>query len=106
VLHVPHIATPKLFPIAKFADYTLPQVQGTHHWSDWAEACVGGASKPLANFDYSGPLTESVLLGSVAVRFPQSTLNWNSAKLRFDNERSANQFIRREYRPGWGVAAL
>jgi hypothetical protein len=51
VLHVPHIATPKLFPIAKFKDYKLPEVAGSHHWSDWAEACTGGPAKPLAPFD-------------------------------------------------------
>ncbi len=106
VLHVPHIATPKLFPLAKFADYKLPEIAGTHHWSDWAEACVGGAGKPTAGFDYSGPLTEAVLLGSVAVRFPQTTLEWNSAKLAFTNEKAANGFVRRTYRKGWQVAGL
>jgi predicted dehydrogenase len=106
VLHVPHVATPKLFPLEKYKDYTLPDVAGSHHWSDWAEACTGGPAKPLASFDYSGPLTEAVLLGSVAVRFPQTTLQWNSAKLRFENERAANALVRRTYRKGWGVAAL
>jgi predicted dehydrogenase len=106
VLHVPHIATPKLFPIAKFKDYRLPDVAGSHHWSDWAEACTGGPAKPLAPFDYSGPLTESVLLGSVAVRFPQTTLEWDSARLQFTNEKAANQHVRRAYRRGWSVAGL
>jgi hypothetical protein len=106
VLHVPHIATPKLFPLDKFRDYKLPDVAGTHHWSDWAEACVGGPGKPSAGFDYSGPLTEAVLLGSVAVRFPHTTLEWNSAKLAFTNENRANAFVRRSYRKGWEVAGL
>jgi predicted dehydrogenase len=106
VLHVPHIATAKLFPIEKFKDYPMPEVAGTHHWSDWAEACVGGPGKPTAHFDYSGPLTEAVLLGSVAVRFPQTKLEWNSARLRFDNTKEANAFVRRPYRDGWAVAGL
>jgi predicted dehydrogenase len=106
VLHVPHIATPRLFPFEKFKDYPLPQVQGTHHWSDWAEACVGGPGKPLAPFAYAGPLTESVLLGSVAVRFRETKLEWNAAKLEFDNVKEANAFIRRTYRKGWEVAGL
>ena len=91
--------------MAKFADYTLPEREQGHHWSEWAEACLNGG-KPGARFDYAGPLTESVLLGSVAVRFPQTTLQWNAAKLQFDNERSANQFVRRTYRPGWEVKGL
>ncbi len=106
VLHVPHVATPRLFPLEKFRDYALPQIQGTHHWSDWAEACVGGRGKPSAGFDYSGPLTEAVLLGSVAVRFPQTTLEWNSERLQFTNEKAANTFVGRSYRKGWDVAGL
>jgi predicted dehydrogenase len=106
VLFIPHIATPRLFPREKFADYKLPEVAGSHHWSDWAEAIVGGPAKPLAPFDYSGPLTEAVLLGSVAVRFPKTDLKWNAAKLEFENEKSANTHVRRTYRKGWEIAGL
>lgn len=105
VLHIPHVAPPKLYPAEKFKDYIMPQATQGHHWTEWAEACVNG-SKTSANFDYSGPLTETVLLGSVAMRFPQTTLEWNSTQLRFSNEESANQFIRRQYRKGWEVAGL
>ena len=105
VLHIPHIAPPKLFPVEKFADYKLPDAEQGHHWSLWADACMNGA-KPSANFDYSGPLTEAVLLGSVAVRFPQTTLQWNAAKLQFDNESAANRYVRRSYRKGWEYARL
>ena len=105
VLHVPHVAAPKLYPVEKFKDHPLPQSEQGHHWTDWAEACMNGG-KPGANFDYSGPLTESVLLGSVAVRFPNTKLEWNSAKLQFDNEKTANQYLRRKYRKGWEVAGL
>ena len=106
VLHVPHVATPRLFPQEKFHDYKLPEVTATHHWSDWAQACIGGPAKPAAPFDYSGPLTEAVLLGSVAVRFPLTTLAWDSTKLEFAGGHAANRFVRREYRRGWGVAGL
>jgi predicted dehydrogenase len=105
VLHVPHVAAPKLYPVEKFKDYVLPEAEQGHHWTQWAEACVNGG-KPGASFDYSGPLTEAVLLGSVAVRFPKTKLEWNSAKLQFDNEKSANQHVRRKYRKGWEVARL
>jgi predicted dehydrogenase len=105
VLHIPHVAAPKLFPLVKFKDYKLPDCEQGHHWTEWAEACVNGG-KPGANFDYSGPMTESVLLGSVAVRFPQTKLEWNGPKLQFDNERAANRYLRRTYRKGWEVAGL
>lgn len=106
VLHVPHVATPKLFPIETFKDYPLPAANDSHHWTDWAEACIGRPSKPAAPFDYSGPLTETVLLGSVAVRFPQTTLSWNTEKLTFANEPAANALVRKTYRKGWDVAGL
>jgi hypothetical protein len=106
VLHVPHIAVPKLFPVEKFKDYVMPQPEQGHHWTIFAEACRNGGGKTGASFDYSGPLTESVLLGSVAVRFPQATLNWNAAQLQFDNEKNANRYLRRTYRKGWEVAGL
>ncbi len=106
VLHVPHPSVPRLFPREKFADWKLPDAAGSHHWSDWAEACTGGTAKPLAPFDYSGPLTEAVLLGSVAVRFPQKTLRWNSAALRFENEPAADAFVRRTYRAGWELPVV
>lgn len=105
VLHVPHVSAPKLYPVAKFKDYTLPEREQGHHWTEWAEACMNGG-KPGANFDYSGPLTEAVLLGSVAVRFPQTTLQWNGAKLQFENERAANQYVGRSYRPGWNIPGI
>ena len=51
----------------------------------------------------AGPLTETVLLGSVASRFPKTTLNWDAAKLRFTNVKEANQYVRRKYRKGWDI---
>ncbi|MBL9210494.1 MAG: Gfo/Idh/MocA family oxidoreductase, partial [Opitutaceae bacterium] len=105
VLHVPHVAAPKLFPQEKFKDFPLPALEQGHHWSIWAEACRNGG-KPSADFDYSGPMTEAVLLGSVAVRFPNQTLNWSGAKLEFTNVAAANQHLRRTYRKGWEVAGL
>ena len=105
VLHIPHVAAPKLYPVEKFKGYVMPQPGQGHHWTEWAEAITKGG-RTGAGFDYSGPLTESVLLGSVAVRFPQATLQWNSARLQFDNEKAANQYVRRRYRKGWEVTGL
>ena len=67
---------------------------------------VQGEGKTGANFDYAGPLTEAVLLGSVATRFPMATLDWDAAALKFTNTAEANQFVQRAYRKGWEVAGL
>ncbi|HVU25507.1 MAG TPA: Gfo/Idh/MocA family oxidoreductase [Opitutus sp.] len=106
VMSLPHVRTPVLFPRAKYRDYPFPKVVETHHWTDWAEECVGGPGKASAPFSYSGPLTESVLLGSIAVRFPHQTLAWDGPHLTFTNEPAANAFLRRTYREGWRVPGL
>jgi predicted dehydrogenase len=106
VMHLPHVATPRLLPAEAFKDYPMPEITTSHHWTDWAQACIGGPAKPSAPFSYSGPLTETVLLGSVAVRFPGATLAWDAARLRFTNERKANAFLRRKYRRGWKIDGL
>jgi len=99
VLVIPHISRPLLYPDKKFADFKYPDVPGVDHWGSFVDACVG-KGKTSAHFDYAGPLTEAVLLGGVASRFPQTTLKWDSAKLRF-SEKAANAFVARKYRKGW-----
>jgi len=54
---------------------------------------------------YSGPLTEAVLLGGVASRFPKIILKWNARDMKF-SEAAADKFIRRDYRKGWEVKGL
>jgi hypothetical protein len=64
-----------------------------------------GNGKTTAGFDYAGPLTETVLLGSVACRFPHQPLQWDAARLKFDSD-DANQHLRRTYREGWRIKGL
>ena len=104
VMLLPHFSLPTLFPVAKFQDYKFPPVKGLKHWEQFVEACQG-RGRTLADFAYAGPLTEAILLGGVASRFPQTTLKWNSHKLKFDLA-EANQFVRRDYRKEWAVGGL
>jgi predicted dehydrogenase len=83
---------------------SIPRSQGHHQ--EWVDACKGG--KPAgSNFDWAGPLAEAVLMGNVALRvklredLTLCKLHWDPANLKFSNLEEANQFIRREYRPGW-----
>ena len=105
VLLLPHIGPPQLLPEKQFEDYPVPRVSGANHWHEWVEACLGNGT-PSANFDYSGPLTEAVLLGGVATHFPQTTLEWDAANVQFKNVAEANKFVRRQYRAGWEVKGL
>jgi hypothetical protein len=104
VLLLPHVEPPVLYPRQKFKDLKPPEVIEENHWGKYVEACLGGA-KTTANFDYSGPLAEAVLVGTVAVRLPKTTLHWNAPTLSF-TEPEANQFVRRQYRSGWSVNGL
>lgn len=95
----------KLFPIADFADYTPPEKSippSIGHHREWLKACRDG-SPTTCNFDYSGALTECVLLGNVAFR-SNTKFAWDAANLKADNEK-AQSFISKEYRPGWEVKA-
>jgi hypothetical protein len=102
---LPHIAGPRLLPADKFREYKMPDLKSIHHWTEFAQACIGQGTTSTG-FDYSGPLTEAVLLGSVAVRFPKTTLSWDAAAMRFTNEAEANRHVRRPYRKGWEVEGL
>jgi len=76
----------------------IPRVKG-HHW-DWLEAIRTGRQAG-SNFDYGGPLTQSALLGAIALRFPSETLKWDDKKMRFTNNDAANAFVHPAYREGW-----
>jgi predicted dehydrogenase len=99
VILLPHPSLPELFPKEKFKGYQLPRVKGLNHWEQFVEACRGNG-ETTASFAYAGPLTEAILLGGVASRFPQTTLAWNYRDLKFDLA-EANPFVREEYRKGW-----
>jgi predicted dehydrogenase len=105
VMLLPHIGKPQLLPVEKFAGFKMPQIENGNHYTLFLEA-VRGNGKTTAGFDYSGPLTETVLLGGVASHFPQTTLEWNSRALKFKNVSAANAFLRRTYRRGWEVKGL
>lgn len=102
---IPHVGWPQLFPQEEFKGLELPDVGRADHWLQFIDAILG-KDKVSTGFEYSGPLTEAVLLGSVASRFPETTLQWDAKALKFTNESSANQYVRRAYREGWKVAGL
>ena len=104
VLVIPHVSRPLLYPDKKFKDFKYPEIESGDHYGEFVQACKG-SGRTSAPFSYAGPLTEAVFLGGVASRFPQTTLKWNSAALKFE-EGAANKFIRRTYRHGWSNKEL
>jgi predicted dehydrogenase len=71
------------------------------HHAEWLEACKNGG-RTTCNFEYSGALTETVLLGNVAFRSGER-LEWDSETCRVKNSSAAQRFIAREYREGWSL---
>lgn len=105
VLFSPYIGMPVLLPAEKFNGYKMPEVGSADHYGQFVEACRGNGATS-APFDYSGPLTEMVLLGCLATRFPKTRLEWDAVNLKVTNVAAANEFVRRKYRKGWEEAGL
>lgn len=71
------------------------------HYKEWLEACKGG-QRAGANFDCGGPLTEVVLLGSVAIRTGRRP-DWDGPNLKVTNVPEANESLHSPYRNGWAL---
>lgn len=120
---------PQLLPTSKTQADKTPQtimrVPGGDegHYAAWIEACLAGygsdkAKNLSSNFDIAGPLTESVLMGNLAIRstniqkkngndfeYPGRNIKllWNGPDMRITNFEDANQFVKRTYRSGWSL---
>jgi len=97
--------SPRLIPEKRMQEYqrppkTLPRSVGHHR--EWVDACKTG-SATRSNFDFAGPLTEAVLLGSVCVRNGGQKLCWDSANMKITNTPETNKYIHYEYRKGWNL---
>jgi predicted dehydrogenase len=92
----------KLLPQSQFAGFrppapTIPESIGHH--AEWIRACKQGGPT-TCNFDYSGTLAETVLLGNVAYRVGKK-LQWDPAALRAANCPEADKYLRPPYRGNW-----
>jgi hypothetical protein len=97
---------PGLFPRALRQNFqhppkTIPRSPG--HRIEWVQACK--ARKPedsKAGFAYSGPYTEALLVGNLAVRL-QKRIEWDAAAMKAKNAPEADKLIRKTYRAGFGI---
>jgi predicted dehydrogenase len=93
-----------LLPEKDFEGYARPAhsiPDSIGHHREWVQACKTG-SPTTCNFDYSGPLTETALLGNVAYRVGRK-LEWDPAKLKAGNCPEADQYLQHHYRAGWSI---
>jgi len=95
--------SPRLIPEKRMQEYqrppkTLPRSIGHH--KEWLEACKKG-TPTRSSFEFAGPLTEAVLLGTVCVRLGGRRLVWDAAAMKATNLPGANDLLHYEYRKGW-----
>ena len=97
---------PRIIPESKMQEYkrpakTLPRSPGHHQ--EWIQACKDKNPKgAMAGFEYSGPFTESLLVGNLAVRLGKR-IEWDSRNMKATNAPEADKYINKEYRKGWTV---
>lgn len=95
------------------------------HMQDFFKACKeNNPEHPSSNFEYAGPFTEAILLGNLALRgyyakelqegkkstdrnayaYPgRTSLHWDAEHMKITNVDIVNQFVKRDYRPGWEI---
>lgn len=91
-----------LLPREKFANYqppapSIPRSPGHHQ--EWINACKGGPAA-MSNFDYASALTETALLGNLAI-ITGERINWDAKRMKAVNCPKADKIIRPTYRKGW-----
>ncbi|MEM9586839.1 MAG: Gfo/Idh/MocA family oxidoreductase [Planctomycetota bacterium] len=104
-----------LLPSDQYVDYMPPQPvlpripvqQGrdANHMWEFVQTIQGEyAPGTLSNFDYAGRVTETVLLGVLALRSqPGTRILWDSQTLTSPSHPAMNEFVHRDYRPGWSI---
>jgi len=115
-----YAANPTLLPTSRTKEITVPQTLARvpeGHYVQWVNACIAGFGKNKVSspFEYAGPLTETILMGNLALRswnvkdangkFPgRKKLLWDAANMKITNFDEANQFVKRQYREGWKLS--
>ena len=109
LMHGCYGKSPRLIPETrmkefKFPPKTIPRSPGI--MEEWIAAIKSGnGAQTTSNFDYAAKLTETMLLGNVAIRMAQKNaiLKYDSQKMAFTNMPEADQYLSREYRSGWSL---
>ncbi len=98
----PRLLPEKLMKAYKRPEKTIPRSPGIHE--EWIAAIKAG-KKSMTDFSYSGPLTEMMLLGNIALKVQKDkvVLQWDAEKMEFPNFPEANRYLHTEYRAGWSL---
>ncbi len=98
----PRIWPEALMEKAKAVPKTLPRITVSHEFN-WVAACKG-QGKASSPFEYAAGLTETMVLGIVALRAGQGKkIIYDGAASNVTNVATVNQYLTKEYRSGWAV---
>ncbi|OQC27608.1 MAG: hypothetical protein BWX70_02170 [Verrucomicrobia bacterium ADurb.Bin070] len=94
------ILDPSLAEACASIPKSLPRREGT--WGEWHAACKGGG-RAGCDFEWSGPVTEFVLLGNIALRIGKEIV-YDAAAAHITNSPEADALLRQPYHNGWTLA--
>ena len=113
---------PLLLPTARTAENVLAETIARvpeGHYVQWVNACMAGYGKKelSSSFDYAGPLTETILMGNLALRawnvkndkgvfIGRKKLLWDAENMKITNFDEANQYVKREYKNNYSLAGF
>lgn len=84
---------------------TIPRATDQDNYREWLDAIEGKVDQGQSNFDLAGPMTETILLGVLAQREPDTTLQWDAEKMEIVGRPDLKKYIQNEYRDGWKLIA-
>ena len=102
-LLIQHAGNHILLPVDKFKDQKDTDLEQRNHYHHFIDDCLGG-ERTESHFTQTGPMTEAILLGTVAIRVPGVLLVWDASNMKFPNYPEAEKLLHRTYREGWKIA--
>ena len=93
----------QLIPKSRMKKYGRPPKRiplSVGHDKEWVDACRGGPRAGSDFVNHAGLLTETPLLGNIAMRVGKK-LDWDGPNMKFTNDDMANRYLHRAYREGW-----
>ena len=108
---------PTLLPLSRTKEVNIKETLSRvpeGHYLQWVNACMAGYGKKelSSSFDYAGPLTETILMGNLALQAwniknekgaftGRKKLLWDAKNMKVTNFDDANRFVKREYKNGY-----
>ncbi|MDA3926069.1 MAG: Gfo/Idh/MocA family oxidoreductase [Kiritimatiellae bacterium] len=97
---------PEVKEAERFWRDELKKTKGCNHYKQWVDACkANDRTMPGSNFEYSVPMTQAIILGCLALRFPGEELKWDAKKACFSNHDEANKWLSFQPRAGFILKA-